>query len=541
MSSLDDARAAFARGAWADAFRSFKAIDAEAPLSADDLDQWATAAALIGEHPAAVDARTRAHAGYLDRGDLIRAANSAFWLGFLTSDRPDQQAQSGGWFARARRLVEDAGVPCVEQGWLMGAAAHQRVMQNDLPGAYAAFLEARDVGRRFQDRDLISMATYGQGRALLQLKRTAEGIGLLDEAMVAVTAGEVGPMIAGVIYCGVISACHEVFDLRRAHEWTAAMQRWCEAQPDLVAFRVQCVIRRSEVMQWHGAWQNALDEAERACARLTFPPDAPAAYYQLAELHRLRGEFAQAEEGYRRATQAGRPPSSGVALLRLAQGQRDAAAAAIRLALHEVKSTRPRVFLLAAAVEILLAAQDRQSADHAAQELAAIARTSDSPFLSALSSRASGAVALERGAAEAALHSLREAATAWQALDAPYEYAKTRVLIGLAYRQLRDDDGAQLEFDAASDIFDRLGAAPDSARVAALSAEGDRSGAGGLTGREVEVLRLIATGATNRAIASRLQISEKTVARHVSNIFTKLDLPSRAAATAYAYEHKLLS
>jgi DNA-binding CsgD family transcriptional regulator len=540
MSSLADAREAFARHAWADAFRTFQATDADAPLAPDDLDRLSTAAALTGDHAAAVAARTRAHAGYVDRGDLVRAANCAFWLGFLISNRPDQQAQSGGWFARARRLLEDVGTPCVEQGWLIGAAAHQRSLQNDLPAAYAGFDEARDVGRRFHDRDLVALATYGQGRVLLQMNRPAEGIGLLDEAMVAVTAGDVGPLIAGVVYCGVISACHELFDLRRAHEWTAAMQRWCDAQPDLVAFRVQCVIRRSEVLQWHGAWQHALDEAARACARLTFPPDAPAAYYQLAELHRLRGEFAQADDAYRRAAQAGRPPSPGLPLLRLSQGQTDASATAIRLALHEVKSVRARVLLLAAAVEILLAAHDPSSAERAADELADIARSSDSPFLHALSSRATGAVALDRGDAATALQSLRDAATAWQALDAPYEFAKTRVLIGLAYRQLRDDDGAQLELDAAAEIFDRLGAAPDAARVAALTTEGERS-EGSLTGREVEVLRLIATGATNRAIAARLQISEKTVARHVSNIFTKLDLPSRAAATAYAYEHKLVS
>jgi DNA-binding NarL/FixJ family response regulator len=319
------------------------------------------------------------------------------------------------------------------------------------------------------------------------------------------------------------------------------MQRWCAAHPDLVAFRVQCVVRRSETLQWHGSWELAFDEAQRACARLSSPPDARAAYYQLAELHRLRGDFGEADEAYRRASHAGRQPYPGLALLRLAQGQRDAAASAIRLALREARDRRARVALLGAAVDILLAAGATAEAEAAAGELGEIARSVDAPVLHARAAQAAGAAALAQGQTETALRLLREAADGWQALDAPFERARTRELIGVAYRQLGDQDGAQLELDAAHEVFDRLGAAPDAARVAALAGEAEAPISGGLTGREVEVLRLIATGATNRAIAARLRISEKTVARHVSNILTKLDLSSRAAATAYAYEHKLVT
>lgn len=541
MSALSGARAAFDRGAWTEAFASLQAIDKRTPLEPEDLDRLATAATLVGEDAAASQARTRAHAAYLERGESIRAAATAIWLAFTLIDQPDQRAHAAGWFARARRLVDDAGTPCVERGWLLCAAAYQRVLENDSAGAHAGFAEAVDVGRQFGDAALVALARHGQGRALLRLNRIGEGVALLDEVMIAVTSGEVGPLITGVVYCGVISACHDLFDMRRAHEWTAAMERWCAANPEVVPFRVQCIVHRSEALRWHGSWQDAFDEVERACARMSSPPDAGAAYYQLAELHRLRGEFGAADETYRLASHAGRKPYPGLALLRLAQGQRDQAVTAIRLALREARERRARVYLLRAAVEILLATGAIDEAHAAAGDLAEIAASAGAPFLSALSAQTSGAVALAQGQADAALRFLRDAADGWQSLDAPFERAKVRELIGLAYRQLGDDDGAQLEFDAALEVFERLGAAPDVARVTALTAQTGTPASGGLTGREVEVLRLVATGATNRAIAIRLRISEKTVARHVSNILTKLDLSSRAAATAYAYEHKLLT
>jgi DNA-binding CsgD family transcriptional regulator len=311
----------------------------------------------------------------------------------------------------------------------------------------------------------------------------------------------------------------------------------------MVPFRGQCLIRRSELMQLHGAWQEAVDEAQRACDRLADSPGhhgAGAAYYQQAELHRLRGEFEQADEAYRRASQAGRKPYPGLALLRLAQGEIDAANVAIHRGLQEVRAFKMRAQILCASVEIMLAGHDLPGARGAAEELTLIASQFDAPFLRAASAQASGAVALAAGDASEAVSWLRDAWTIWQELDAPYEVARVRALMGLAYRRLGDDDGAQMEFEAAGETFDRLGAAPDAARMAGLLTPVSPQASGSLTGREVEVLRLIATGKTNRAIAAELVISEKTVARHVSNIFTKLDLSSRSAATAYAYNHKLL-
>ncbi|HEY7059534.1 MAG TPA: response regulator transcription factor, partial [Vicinamibacterales bacterium] len=500
---------------------------------------------LIGEEEASVQARTRAHAGFLERGQPVEAARSAFWLAFDLAGVPDQQAQAAGWLARAQRLIDGVKEPCVEQGWLHCAAARHRVAEGDIAAAHALFSQATEIAERFANRDLMAMARHGQGRTLLGLNRIREGLSLLDEVMVAVSGGEIAPIVAGAVYCSVISACHDLFDLRRAQEWTAALQGWCASHPDTVPFRGQCLIRRSELLQLHGAWPDAFSEAQQACERLTRSssrpgPEAGAAFYQLAELHRLRGDFAKADDAYRLANRAGYNPHPGLALLRLNQGQAEAADASIRLALQERRSRRFRVLVLRAAVEIMLARQDVAGARAAADELARLCARADAPFLRAVASQARGAVTLTAGDALEALDDLRAARTAWEGLGAPFELAQVRVLIGLACRQLGDHDGAELEFDAAHEAFEMLGASPHAAAVAALTAPPSTPTSTSLTGREVEVLRLIATGATNRAIAGRLNISEKTVARHVSNIFTKLDLSSRAAATAYAYEHGLI-
>ena len=542
LQAREDARAAFERGAWSEAYARLAALDGRAALEPDDLDHLATAAYLIGEDAASDEARTRAHAGFLEHGDVIRAARSAFWLVFALTDRPGQQAQAAGWLARAQRLLDEVTEPCVEQGWLLCASARQRVAQGDVVSAHALFAEAAQIAARFGNRDLLALARHGEGRSLLFMNQAAAGLTLIDEVMVAVTGGEIAPMVAGAVYCSVISACHSLFDLRRAQEWTAALQGWCAAHPDVVPFRGFCLVRRSELMQLHGAWQDAFAEVQRACDRVSRAPRAEAgvAWYQLAELHRLRGEFSPAEEAYRLASQAGCRPQPGLALLRLSQGQAEAAEASIRLALREVRDRRARVLLLDAGVEILLARNDVGGARAASEELVQLAAQLDAPFLRALSAQASGAVALAEGRALAALELLRTAAAEWQALDAPYELAGARVWIGLACRQLGDPEGGQLELEAAHDVFEALGAAPAIARVEALATPVPPVASTGLTGRELEVLRLIATGASNRAIAGKLGISEKTVARHVSNIFTKLDLSSRTAATAFAYEHKLL-
>jgi DNA-binding CsgD family transcriptional regulator len=378
---------------------------------------------------------------------------------------------------------------------------------------------------------------------LIGLGRPTEGFALLDEVMVAVTTGEVSSFTVGLAYCAVLEVCQEIFDLGRAREWTAAMSRWCDAQPDLVPFRGQCLLRRAELLCLNGAWEESFEEAQRAQDLLSDPPNQGAiglAHYQQGELHRLRGDFVRAEESYRLASQWDRRPRPGLAQLRLAQDQLGPAQAAIRRLLDEARDDRIRTDLLAVFVEVMLAAGELDAARGAADELSKITARLGAPYLQALSARAIGSLLLAEGDARSALLRLREAWAVWQRLEAPYEAARTRVLIGLACRALGDADAAEIELDAARSAFETLGATPDVAKVAQLARQARSRGRTPLTPREVEVIRLVATGKTNRAIASELAISEKTVARHLSNLFTKLGLESRAAAAAYAYRHKLV-
>jgi DNA-binding CsgD family transcriptional regulator len=540
--ALDQGRRSFARQAWGDAYAQLSAADRQAPLEPEDLERLATAAYLVGRDDDGADVGTRAHHEFLRRGEVERAVRCAFWLAYGFLERGDQ-ARGGGWLARGRRLLDDAQLDCVEQGYLLFPGALQALVEGDTATAGAGFDEATRIGGRFGDPDLLALGRLGLGGARLAQGETTAGVALLDEAMIAVEAGEVSPTVAGIVYCAVIEACQEIYDLRRAQQWTASLTRWCATQPDLVPYRGQCLVHRSEVMALHGAWPDAMDEARRAAKRLTAPPGQPAAglaFYQQGELHRLRGEHAKAEDAYRQASQWGRDPQPGLALLRLAQGQVDTAAAAIRRVVDEASDFVSRSRLLPAQVEILLATGDVEAASAAASELARLAEGLGAPFLTAVAAHAKGAVLLAEGDPRAALAVLRGAWRAWQELEVPYEAGRVRVLIGLACWELGDQDGAEMELDAARWVFRQLAAAPDLARVEALSGKVAAAGAGGLTARELQVLGLVAAGETNKAIAADLFVSERTVDRHMSNIFAKLGVSSRAAATAHAYQHGLL-
>ena len=545
--ALSQGRASYQQEAWRDAHAFWTAADREVPLEPEDLDGLAACAYMLGNDSECADLWSRAHHAFLHRGDAEHAARCAFRIGFELLSK-GMGAHGSGWLARARRVLDDAGVDSVVRGYLLIPEGIRAARANDGARALELFSEALAMGKRFGDTDLVAIGRMGQGRSLIKMGRVAEGVALLDEVMVAVTAGELSPLVVGDVYCSVIDACTEIFDLRRAQEWTDALARWCDRQPELVPYRASCLIRRAEILQVHGSWTDAMDAAARARERLVTPPPKPAAgaaLYQCGELHRLRGELEKAEEAYRQANELGRKPQPGLALLRLAQGDVDAAVASIRRAVDETTDVALRSRVLVASVEILLAANDQASARGATNELRDIAVSMDALFLRAAAAHANAAVLLAEGDNEGALSALCEARDLWRDLEAPYEDARSGLLVAMASRKVGDADTADLELTSARRTFERLGAATDVARVdelrKALPAKGmSPKGAGQLTGRELEVLRLVATGKTNRAIADALRLSEKTVARHVSNILTKLDLPSRSAATAYAYSRNLV-
>jgi DNA-binding CsgD family transcriptional regulator len=538
---LERGRESYVRRAWMDAYESLSRADQASPLGAEDLELLATSAYMLGRDDD-MSGLERAHHVYLDTGEALRAARCAFWVGMHLFTR-GKTGRGTGWLGRAQRLVEREGRECVEQGYLKLPLMFQQEGAGDYEAAAAIAAEVAEIGERFRDADLFALAVQAQGIFLIKHGRVEEGLGLLDEAMVAVTAGELSPIVSGLVYCGVILGCQDAYELRRAQEWTAALTLWCKEQPDMVAFTGTCMVHRAEVMQLHGAWRDAIEEARRAgerCAQAMNRAAAAQADYRQGEIHRLRGEFAAAEEAYQDASRGGLEPQPGLALLRLAQGDSGAASAAIRRVLGETSEPSKRVGLLPAYVEIMLAIGDVQEARSACRELGEISAGFQSGMLGAMAAYARGAVDLADGDVRAALVALRHARQVWQELEVPYEVARVRVLLGLACRALGDDDTAALELEAARGDFANLGAAPDLARVDALTRRASPIDAHGLTPREHEVLRLIAAGKTNRAIAAELVLSERTVDRHVSNIFTKLGLSSRAAATAYAYEHRLV-
>jgi DNA-binding CsgD family transcriptional regulator len=542
VDQLEHGRRGYARRAWVDAHESLSAADRAVPLGAEDLELLATSGYMLGRDEEYVAALERAHHAHLQRGEGLRAARSAFWIAINLSIR-GEAGGAKGWFGRARRLIERERRDCVEQGYLLLAdvLAHEAAGEHD--AALAAGAEAVAVGERFGDADLFALAAQDQGILLIKRGRVAEGLGLLDEAMVAVTAGELSPMVNGFVYCGVIMGCQAAYEPRRAHEWTAALTRWCEQQPDMVSFTGTCLVHRSEIMQLRGAWPDALEEARRAgerCARANNESTAAYARYRQGEVHRLRGELATAEEAYRDAHRGGCEPQPGLALLRLAQGNGEAAAAAIRRLVGEASDPSRRVGLLPAEVEIMLEVGDLPAARSACAQLEEIAEHWGGDMIGAMGARARGAVALAEGDARAALVALRHATQAWRELEAPYEAARTQVLMGLSCRALGDDDAASLELDAAREVFEQLGATPDVERVDSLTRRDRRPGTHGLTLRELEVLQLVAAGKSNREIAAALVISEHTVARHLQNIFAKLSVSSRTAASAFAFAHDLV-
>lgn len=539
--TIEQGRRAFHRSAWGEAYDLLSAVD-DVSGDPENLELLATAAYLTGHDAESTRAWTRAHQIRLERDQIQQAVRCAFWLGLGLFHR-GEMAQGGAWMARARRLVEERRLDCVESGYLLGSQGLMALEGGEPSTAAERFEEVSAIAHRFGDVDLAALGTLGLGRAFLRLGDMTKGAACFDEAMVSVTAGEVSAVVSGIVYCAVIDECQKAFDMARAQEWTVALNRWCEGQPGLVPYRGQCLVHRSQVMQLHGAWREALTEAQSACRRLEDPPHPAVgmAHYQLGELHRLRGDLAAAEEAYRRAHGSGRSPQPGLALLRLAQDRVEHAAASIDRALHDAGDRLARARLLPAYVEVMLAADRVPEASSAAAELAELAADTGAAMLKAAALHARGAVLLAEGEATSALDLLRDALVEWQVMEAPYEAAQTRVLIALGCRAVGDRDMGELERDAARLTLQELGALTALAGLDKIFGSPRRDSVEDpISSRELEVLRRVVAGRTNRQISEDLVISEKTVERHVSNILTKLGVPNRAAATAYAYDHGLV-
>jgi DNA-binding CsgD family transcriptional regulator len=540
LHELERGREHYRLGAWSDAYEAFSVADRANSLAPGDLELLATSAYLVGRDAEYLKALERAHLLYLESDEIPHAARCVFWVGFHMALRGDI-GQATGWFGRAERLVKRQATACVGQGYLLLPVVEKQLDAGDFEAAYGVAGRAADFGERFGDDELVTMARHQQGRALLAQGRFEEGLALLDEVMVTVLEGQLSPIVTGLMYCSVISSCTQVYALKRASEWTSALARWCDTQPEMVAFTGPCLVHRAEILELSGAWGPAMREAQRARETPTISRQiVGAALCRLGDLHRLKGEFAAAEEAYRAASQAGCDPQPGLAMLRLAQGRPDVALVTIRSALKVTVEGWQRTKLLPSHVEILLANGEVEEARKTSSEIEAQAKALGSGVLAAMAEQAYGAVELAEGNAEAALLSLRRAAEGWQPIEAPYVVAKIRVLMGQAYRDLGDCEGSALELDAARMAFERLGALPDVARVDAITRPGLSEQGHGLTARELQVLRLITAGNTNKAIAAQLFVSDRTIDRHVSNMFCKLQVSSRAAATAYAYEHKLV-
>ncbi|MFE3442686.1 LuxR C-terminal-related transcriptional regulator [Nocardia sp. NPDC059180] len=533
-------RTAFQKSAWDEAYALLGRAAAAADLDVADRETLAECAHLLGHTDESVEIRGRLYTGHLHDGANPAAALCAYRIHFVLMLRGDTAAAMG-WLARAQRLLA-AEPECRAHGYLCLAEAEGNYFAGNFDVSLELARRVTAIGDRCGDRDLVDYGLHQQGRALAALGDIPPALALLDEAMLAVVAGEVqSPLVRVGIYCSSISVCEAISDVGRAQAWTSAFEQWVCSQPGGTPISGSCRMHRSVILRLHGSWTEAEREARRACQEQngTVAMDAGQAWYQVGEIRRLVGDLAAAEEAFSHAGRYGYEVQPGMALLRAAQGRTDAASTGLTRALAERPADRlARAKLLPALAELATAEGDSVLAHSAASELDALSDIGSAVRGNA--AYANGALRLAEGDPAGALPELRVAEQIWSELDIPYELARSRRLIGLACRSIGDVDAARLEWDTCRAIFTRLGAVPDVVATDALLADRQPSRLpAGLTAREVEVLRLVSGGMTNQAIAQMLSISEKTVSRHLGNIFTKISVSSRSAATAYAYRQGL--
>ncbi len=526
MPALTEAEEHGRRRDWSAAFDAYATIP---DRTAEVVEGQAEAAWWLGRTEESIALYTDAYRAYQDVEALDHAARVAVLLSIHTR-LLGEFAQSAGWDGRAQRLLEQV-TECAAHGYplYLGTAT---LLGGDLPGAEASARRLQELGRRHDDATLVALGVYFEGRVRIRQAKVAEGLALLDEAMLAALSDDLTPIWTGAIYCGLMDACNELRDLRRASEWTEATRRWSDPLPLASLYPGICRVHRAQNLQRHGEWDEAEQEALGACEDMVgIDVFAVAdAYYEVGEVRRLRGDLDGAEQAYTQAHDYGRDPQPGMALLRLGQGRVPEAAASIAAALAaDTGSPLGRAPLVAAEVDIALAAGDLVTAEAAANQLTDTAETFESVGLRAEGHRCRGAVLLALGRPVESVGVLRMAFNAWRELDVPFEAARTRQLLARALNDLGDTDGAAREEAAAQACFDKLG----------MVVTGEAT-AGGLTARELEVIKLLASGMSNREIADALFLSPKTVARHLSNIFAKTGATSRSAATAFAYDHGLM-